>query len=75
MEMIAAVYLRMKEARPDSKKENRAYSMKRNSHYSLAALIHLAIWGAALHAQAADISKPEEAKDADTAAAKTERRW
>lgn len=46
--------------------------MKRNSHYSLAVLIHLAIWGAALPAQAADSSIPEEAKDADSAAAKNE---
>lgn len=35
-------------------------------------LIHLAIWGAALPAQAADSSIPEEAKDADSAAAKNE---
>ncbi|HAT1648266.1 TPA: hypothetical protein I8Y12_004207 [Raoultella planticola] len=42
--------------------------MKRNSHYPLAALMHLAIWGAALPAQAADSSIPEEAKDADRVA-------
>lgn len=46
--------------------------MKRNSHYPLAALMHLAIWGAALPAQAADSSIPEEAKDADRVAANGE---
>ena len=42
--------------------------MKHSSHYSLAALIPMAIWGGMLPAQAADGTTPDDTKKSETTA-------
>lgn len=43
--------------------------MKYDSHYSLAVLIPMAIWGGMLPAQAADSNTPDDTKKSETATA------